>query len=230
VIVDDLPQPLLLTAVPPPELLLAPELELPLAPESPVEAAPLLEPESIEMPELEVEPPPEVPELDPLPLLGLPELDALPEFDALPEEEIAASLSGELSVVELLPHALAIAARHARHAVSAEWRRALLVTLSAFIWVPAGEKFRKIAGSSYLREIGSGPSRSGIRRRDPSPREGLHPAARSRFIEDFPAESETRALELRLGRRRNLFSAHTRPRRCWPERPRPSRWRRNPPS
>jgi hypothetical protein len=136
VIVDDLPQPLLLTAAAPPELPLAPELELPLAPESPVEAAPLLEPEIIEMPELEVEPPPEVPELDPLPLLGLPELDALPEFDALPEEEIAASLSGELAVVELLPHALAIAARHARHAVGAEWRRALLVTLSAFIWVP----------------------------------------------------------------------------------------------
>ena len=140
--VDALPHPLLFTAVPPPVLLLAPELEPPLAPESPVEAAPLpapespvdaaplLGPESIEMPELEVGPPPEVPELDPLALLGLPALDALPE------EEVAASLSGEPSVVELLPHPLAIAARHARRTVRAEWRRALLVTLSAFIWVP----------------------------------------------------------------------------------------------
>jgi hypothetical protein len=54
----------------------------------------------------------------------------LPELDALPEEEPAASLSGELPLVELLPHALAIAARHARHPVSAEWRRTLLVILS----------------------------------------------------------------------------------------------------
>ena len=117
VIVEVLPQPLLLTAVAPPELPLDPELELPLAPESPIEADPLLEPESVEMPELDVEPPPEVPEV------------ALPELDALPKEDTAASLSGELSLVELLPHALAIAARHARHSVSDEWRRTLLVII-----------------------------------------------------------------------------------------------------
>jgi hypothetical protein len=128
VIVDVLPQPLLLTAVAPPELPLDPELEAPLAPESPIE--PLLEPESIEMPELDVEPPPGLPELDPTPPLELPEPDALPE-----EEEAAASLPAELSLLELLPHALAIAARHARHPVSAEWRRALLVTLSVSICV-----------------------------------------------------------------------------------------------
>ena len=68
-------------------------------------------------------------ELDPPPLLELPELDALPE------EMAAASLSGELSLVELLPHALAIAARHARHPVSGEWRRTLLVTLSVSICI-----------------------------------------------------------------------------------------------
>jgi hypothetical protein len=117
VIVEVLPQPLLLTAVAPPELPLDPELELPLAPESPIEADPLLEPESVEMPELDVELPPEVPELE------------LPELDALPKEDTAASLSGELSLVELLPHALAIAARHARHSVSDEWRRTLLVII-----------------------------------------------------------------------------------------------------
>jgi hypothetical protein len=129
VIVEVLPQPLLLTTVAPPELPLDPELEPPLAPESPVAADPLLEPEPVEMPELDVEPPPGVPELDPTPP---PEL---PELDGLPEEEAAASLSGELSLAELLPHALAIAARHARHPVSDERRRALLVTLSVSICV-----------------------------------------------------------------------------------------------
>jgi hypothetical protein len=129
VIVEVLPQPLLLTAVDPPELPLDPELELSLAPESPVEADPLLEPESIEVPEPDVEPPLERPELDPVPPLEVPELDALPE------EEVAASLSGEPSVVGLLPHALAIAARHARHTVRAERRRTLLVTLSVTISV-----------------------------------------------------------------------------------------------
>jgi hypothetical protein len=69
--------------------------------------------------------PPDVPELEPL------ELVTLPELDALPEEEPAASLSGEPSLVELpLPHAPAIAARHTMHPVSAEWRRTPLVTLS----------------------------------------------------------------------------------------------------
>jgi hypothetical protein len=128
VIVEVLPQPLLLTAVAPPELPLDPELEPSLAPESPVPADPPLEPESVEMPELDVEPPPEVPEFEP------PELVMLPEFDALPDEVAAASLPDELSLVELLPHAL-VAARHARHPVSAKWRRTLLVTLFVSIYV-----------------------------------------------------------------------------------------------
>src|SRR5258708_26962292 len=76
------------------------------------------------MPKRDGEPPPEVPELDPPPPLELPELDTPPE------EEAAASLSGELSLVELLPHALASAARHARHPVSAEWRRTPVVAVS----------------------------------------------------------------------------------------------------
>ena len=88
-IVEVLPQPLLLTAVAPPEAPLDPELDLPLAPESPVDADP---------------PPsrspstrrssrwirPGVPELEPPPVIELPELDALPVGEA------AASLSGEL--------------------------------------------------------------------------------------------------------------------------------------
>ena len=134
-IVEVLPQPLLLTAVAPPELPLDPELEPSLAPESPVPADPLLEPESVEMPELDVEPPPEVPEFEP------PELVMLPEFDALPDEVAAASLPDELSLVELLPHALAITANHARHPVSAEWRRTLLVTFSLSM---RGQKFRGV--------------------------------------------------------------------------------------
>jgi hypothetical protein len=96
-------------------------LPLPLDPAPEVE--PLLEPDE----PLE---PPDVPELEPL------ELVTLPELDALPEEEAAASLSDELSLVELLPHALAIAARHARYLVSAEWRRTLPVTLLVSICVP----------------------------------------------------------------------------------------------
>jgi hypothetical protein len=58
---------------------------------------------------------------------------ALPELDVLPEEEVAASLSGGPSLVELLPHALAIAARHARHP-RANWRRTR-VTFSVSIGV-----------------------------------------------------------------------------------------------
>jgi hypothetical protein len=76
-----------------------------------------------------------VPELDPL------ELGALLELDALPEPEAAASLWGELPLVELLPHALAMRARHARHPVSAEWRRTLLVNLSMSM---IGENSREI--------------------------------------------------------------------------------------
>jgi hypothetical protein len=95
-------------------------LPLPLDPapelDEPPEVEPLLEPDDT----LE---PPDVPELEPL------------ELVALPEEEAAASLSGELSLVELLPHALAIAARHARHPVSAEWRRTLVATLSCVLLV-----------------------------------------------------------------------------------------------
>jgi hypothetical protein len=138
VIVEFLPQPLLLTAVDPPELPLDPELELSLGPESPVEADPLLEPEAIEVPELDVEPPPEVPELEPLGLVMPPALDA-------PPEEVAdASLLDELSLVELLPHALAIAARHARHPVIAEWRRTLLVALFVSICIHDCERSREI--------------------------------------------------------------------------------------
>ncbi len=142
VIVEALPQPLLLTAVVPPELPLDPELELPIAPESPSEVDPLLEPEPVEMPELDVEPPPVVPELEPPPVLELPELDALPEE----EEDAAASLSGERSLVELLPHALAIAARHARHPISGEWRRTLLVTISVSICPVVMSRYGRLRG------------------------------------------------------------------------------------
>lgn len=82
-----------------------------------------------------------LPELDPASELdGPPEVELepdeplepsdAPELDALPEPEAAASLWAGPSLVELLPHALAITARHARHPVSAEWRRTLRVTLS----------------------------------------------------------------------------------------------------
>jgi hypothetical protein len=101
------PVPLPLDA--PPELDEAPEVEPPLEPDEP--------------PEL-----PDVPELEP------PEL-VEPELDALPEEEAAASLSGELSLVELLPQAAAIAARQARHP-RAERRRTLPVIFFASICVP----------------------------------------------------------------------------------------------
>jgi hypothetical protein len=101
-------------------------LPLPLDPapelDEPPEVDPLLEPDE----PLE---PPDVLELEPLELLPPPELDALPD------EEAAASLSGEPSLVELvLPHAPAVAARHARHAFNAEWRRTPLVTL--FMSIP----------------------------------------------------------------------------------------------
>jgi hypothetical protein len=91
-------------------------------------------PDPLPLPELdpapEVDEPPEVEPLlepdEPLEPSGVPELDPL-ELDALPEPGAAASLWGELPLVELLPHALAMRARHARHPVSAEWRRTLLV-------------------------------------------------------------------------------------------------------
>jgi hypothetical protein len=172
VIVDDVPQPPLLAAVVSPELPLSPELEFPRAPESPVDADPLLEPEAIGMPELDVEPLPGVPELDPLPWLGLPELDALPK------EELAASLSGELPLVELLPHAPAITARHTRHPVIAARGRTPVLAISMF--TPSLSRsgshrrnpLRKagmLEGSSVDRQIRSGcrgrsldPSRSSL--------------------------------------------------------------------
>jgi hypothetical protein len=117
VIVEVLPQPLLLVAPVPPALPLDPELELSFAPDSGVEASALVELASIEVPEFDVEPLPDVLELDPLPPPELPEL-ATP-----PEEAAAASLSGEPSLVVLLPHAPAIATRHARRPISAVWRR-----------------------------------------------------------------------------------------------------------
>ncbi|MGH7436751.1 MAG: hypothetical protein ACRENE_13845, partial [Polyangiaceae bacterium] len=113
-----------------PELPLDPELERPFVPESAVEADPV-EPESVDVPALDMASPPGLPELDPPPVLEPPELDALPEVAA------AASISGKRSFVELLPQALAIAARSARHPVRAEWRRTLLLTLAVFICVHA---------------------------------------------------------------------------------------------
>jgi hypothetical protein len=157
VIVEVLPQPLLLTAVVPPELPLDPELELPIAPESPSEVDPLLEPEPVEMPELDVEPRPVVPELEPPPVLELPELDALPEEEE-EEEDAAASLLGERSLVELLPHALAIAARHARHPISGEWRRTLLVTLSVSICPVVMSRYGRLRGPPCSGIGGSNPS------------------------------------------------------------------------
>jgi hypothetical protein len=88
--------------LPLPELDPAPEVEPLLEPDEPLE-------------------PSGVPELDP------PELGAPLELDALPEPEAAASLWGEPPLVELLPQALAVRARHARHPFNAEWRRTLLV-------------------------------------------------------------------------------------------------------
>jgi hypothetical protein len=105
---DPLPLPL----APPPELDEAPEVAPLAGPDGPPE-------------------PPDVSEPEPL------ELETLPELDGLPEE-VAASLSDELSLVELPPHALAIAARHARHPVSAEWRRTRLAIFSVCICVPDG--------------------------------------------------------------------------------------------
>ena len=106
--------------LPSPELDPAPELDEPPAIEPP------LDPDELE--------PSDVPELEPL------ELWTPPELDALPEPEAAAPLWGELPLVESLPHALAITANHARHPVSAEWRRTRLVTFSLSM---RGQKFRE---------------------------------------------------------------------------------------
>ena len=57
-------------------------------------------------------------------------------------------LWGELPLVELLPHAFAITARHARHPVSAERRRTLLVTFSMSM---RGQKFREVFVPRGLR-------------------------------------------------------------------------------
>jgi hypothetical protein len=125
VIVDVLPQPLLLTAVEPPELLLDPEPELPPMPESPDEPDdPVLEPEPwppeplldaaaplppplLLAPELPLEPPePDALLVPELPELGVP---PLPDMDPLLMPE-----SGPvLELLEPLPHATAIKARHA---------------------------------------------------------------------------------------------------------------------
>jgi hypothetical protein len=107
--------------LPIPELDPAPELDEPPAIEPPLDPDELM--------------PSDVPELEPL------ELWTPPELDALPEPEAAAPLWGELPLVELLPHALAITANHARHPVSAEWRRTLLVTFSLSM---RGQKFREV--------------------------------------------------------------------------------------
>jgi len=103
------------TPLDPPPLPLDPAPEL----DEPPEVEPLLEPDD----PLE---PPDVPELEPL------ELVVLPELDALPEEEAAASLSGEPSLVELLPHAPAITTRQTRHPVIAERGRTPVLAVSMF--------------------------------------------------------------------------------------------------
>jgi hypothetical protein len=92
-----------LDPLPLPELDPAPELD------EPPEVEPVLEPDE----PLEA---PYVPELEPLEFGEPPELDALPE----PEPEAAASRWSEVSLAELLLHALAITAKLARHAVRAE--------------------------------------------------------------------------------------------------------------
>jgi hypothetical protein len=127
-----------LDPLPLPELEPAPEVDEP--PEVPPEVEPLLEPD------------------EPLEPSGVPELDPL-ELGALPEPEAAASLWGELPLVELLPHALAMRARHARHPISAEWRRTLLVNLSMSMTC---ENSREIVlpARPYLGEIGFGPHRA----------------------------------------------------------------------
>jgi len=86
---------------PAPELDEPPEVELLLEPDDPLE-------------------PPDVPELEPL------------ELVALPDEEAAASLSGEPSLVELPPHAPAITTRHTRHPVIAERGRTPVLAVSMF--------------------------------------------------------------------------------------------------
>jgi hypothetical protein len=97
------------TPLDPPPLPLDPTPEL----DEPPKVEPLLEPDD----PLE---PPDVPELEPL------------ELVALPEEEAAASLSGEPSLVELLPHAPAIATRHTSHPVIAERGRTPVLAISMF--------------------------------------------------------------------------------------------------
>jgi hypothetical protein len=87
-----------------PELEPAPELDGPPEVEPPLELDAPLEP-------------PDAPELEPL------ELVPLPEPDALPEEEAAASVSGELSLVELLPQALAMGAAQTQEASKAPTHR-----------------------------------------------------------------------------------------------------------
>ena len=58
----------------------------------------------------------------------------------LPEPEAAALFLGaSCRLVELLPHAFAITANHARHPVMPEWRRTLLVT---FLSVHEGPEIR----------------------------------------------------------------------------------------
>jgi hypothetical protein len=140
------PSPLLL-----PELDPAPELD-----EAPT-VEPLLEPED----PLE---PSEVPELAPL------ELGEPPELDALPELEDAVPLWGELPVVELLPHALTITARHARDPVSAEWRRPLLVTLSMSMIGKNSPGIVLPASAASRQRSASSPLCSGSTTRNPSHR------------------------------------------------------------
>jgi hypothetical protein len=130
--------PIPLDPLPLPELDPAPELD------EPPEVEPVLEPDE----PLEAS---DVPELEPL------ELAEPPELDALPEPEAAASLWSEVSLVELLLHAHAVTAKHARYAVRAEWRRTLRVTFALSM---AGEFYREIV----LR----GPLRSGSALPNPS--------------------------------------------------------------
>jgi len=123
-----------LDPLPLPELDPAPELD------EPPEVEPVLEPDE----PLEAS---YGPEIEPL------EFGEPPELDALPEPEAAASLWSEVSLAELLLHALAITPKHARHAVRAEWRRTLRVTLALSM---AGEIFWGPVLRDFLRS-GSAP-------------------------------------------------------------------------
>lgn len=94
---------------------------------------------SRELDPLELEPLPDPDE--PLELAELPELDPLelatpPELDPPAEPETAASFVVQLPVVELLPHAPATTARHARHPFNATHGRTLLVVLPMAMIVP----------------------------------------------------------------------------------------------